>query len=171
MKRVFWILLLVVAASTFSASAASLRVDAGVLQAWTLEVDLCADEPSLCPQPPGEDPVIRVSLEVRVYNSSGQYSIEHSWLRHHLATVGETYWLHWVGADDSRNVDIVSCPGDIGGSTDVTALNDEPYAFTAEEAAGFALCLQGAPGQANTAAFQLHDEAGPVEQFRPEGRS
>jgi hypothetical protein len=60
MKRAFSLVVLVIAASAVHASAASLQVDAGILQAWRYDVDLCRDNPELCVPPEGADDTLEV---------------------------------------------------------------------------------------------------------------
>jgi hypothetical protein len=69
MKRTVSLLVLVTAVSAFSAAAASLHVDAGVLQAWSFDVDLCEDQPDFCAPP--DEPGDVYELEVTVWRMDG----------------------------------------------------------------------------------------------------
>jgi hypothetical protein len=81
MRRAFALLVLVAAATVSNASAASMRVDAGILQAWSFDVDLCAEQPDICVPLVDPDDVYELELEVstpdEVDTSSNGAELEH----------------------------------------------------------------------------------------------
>jgi hypothetical protein len=97
------LLVLVTTASAFSASAASLRVDAGVLQTWAYDVDLCRDHAELCV--PAEDPHEVYELEVEVWRMDGhsgkREGIDAYPYRYRIPT-GEPYLIAWSNGDPER---------------------------------------------------------------------
>jgi hypothetical protein len=105
MKRTLSFLLLVAAASTFSAAAASLHVDAGVLHAWSFDVDVCADQPGLCEQPA---PLVTITFLDVLFNPGGQAPRgEQPDARSIEVFVGDTYEVKPYSFD---RYNIIACP-------------------------------------------------------------
>jgi hypothetical protein len=103
MKRAFSLLVLVAAVSAFSASAASLRVDAGVLQVWHFAVDLCRDHPELCVPPEGPDDIYTLEVEVwRMDGNSGKREGIDAPTHRFQLPAGASYLISWSEANSDR---------------------------------------------------------------------
>jgi hypothetical protein len=106
MKRMFMLVVLAITAWSFSASAASLRVDAGVLQAWSFDFNLCQDQPEICTRL--DDPEETYELVVIVWRMAGSSGrVDHDHPDHGRATrylmpAGEPYQIAWSDRDPRR---------------------------------------------------------------------
>jgi hypothetical protein len=154
------VVLTLVVGTAFAASASSLTVRGGILQFWTFEVDLCADDPAACPDP--EDPappvLVAISFNDVLFNPAGQVAPGQQPAPRD-PVVFEAGASYMVAAGTYPQYAVITCPADYAPDGDDPAITyrfDPPGTILhADEPVTHVLCYQKqtGPGGADAGAI------------------
>jgi hypothetical protein len=145
------VVLTLVVGTAFAASASSLTVRGGILQFWTFEVDLCADDPAACPDP--EDPappvLVAISFNDVLFNPAGQVAPGQQPAPRD-PVVFEAGASYMVAAGTYPQYAVITCPADYAPDGDDPAITyrfDPPGTILhADEPVTHVLCYQKQTG-------------------------